>query len=113
LTGRVAGATTARDRRNRMLIVMAVFDTVENKRTEMTRRTLESLFKQVSMVKHRIVVSDNGSCDETQKVYEEIGESCPLTVIQNGTNLGTARAVNRGWSLRNPGEHVIKMDNEK
>lgn len=95
-----------------MLICMAVWDTVENKRTDMTRRTLESLSKQVNMDKHRIIVSDNGSCDETQEVYEKMGDMFPLTVIKNGENLGTARAINRGWCLRNPGEHVVKMDND-
>lgn len=91
---------------------MAVWDTVENKRTEMTRKTLESLAKQVNMVKHRVIVSDNGSCDETQKLYEEMGELMPLTVIKNRENLGTARAINIGWSFRNPGEHAVKMDND-
>lgn len=91
---------------------MAVWDTVENKRTEMTRKTLESLVKQVNMVKHRVIVSDNGSCDETQKLYEEMGELMPLTVIKNRENLGTARAINIGWSFRNPGEHAVKMDND-
>lgn len=95
-----------------MLIVMAVWDTAENKRTEMTRRTLESLSQRVNMVKHRIVVSDNGSCEETQALYESMGEFFPLTVIKNGENIGTARAINRGWSLRRPGEHAVKMDND-
>jgi GT2 family glycosyltransferase len=64
------------------------------------------------MVKHRIVVSDNGSCEETQELYENMGEFFPLTVIKNGENIGTARAINRGWSLRKPGEHAVKMDND-
>lgn len=95
-----------------MLIVMAVWDTVENKRTEMTRRTLQSLDRQVRWGPHRLIISDNGSCDETLELYENLAEMFPFQVIKNGENLGTARAINRGWSYRKPGEHVVKMDND-
>jgi GT2 family glycosyltransferase len=95
-----------------MLLTIAVWDTVENKRTNMTQRTLESISKQVNLDRHRLVISDNGSCQETQDMYIRMGAGLSFTVIKNGENLGTARAINRGWSLRKPGEHVLKMDND-
>ena len=39
-----------------MLIAMAVYDTVENKRTVMTERTLQSLAERVDWNKHRLVI---------------------------------------------------------
>lgn len=95
-----------------MLIAMAVWDTVGNKRTEQTRETLVSLATKVDWTRHRLIISDNGSCDETQKVYNKARDWMPFYLIQNGENLGTARAVNRAWSYRNPGENVVKMDND-
>jgi len=95
-----------------MLLTMAAWDTKENKRTDMTRRTLESLSATVDWNKHRLIVSDNGSCQETRDMYMRMRHGMPFTVIQNDENLGTARAVNRGWSYRKPGEHVLKMDND-
>lgn len=95
------------------LIAMAVYDTAENKRTDFTRRTIDSLIETVDLEKHRFMVSDNGSCKETLDLYGEythwLGEDY---VIYNGENLGTAEAINKIWKLRNPGEHAIKMDND-
>lgn len=91
---------------------MAVWDTFENMRTEMTLRTLQSLAKTVDWRRHRLFVSDNGSCENTQVLYRSCKDLLPFTLIQNGENLGTARAVNRGWSYRQPGEHAVKMDND-
>jgi len=101
------------------LLSMAVYDTAENKRSEYTERTLYSLLETVDFKKHRLFISDNGSCSETFKIYDEfIGAfHCKfdignLQIIQNGKNLGTAEAVNMGWKFRRPGEHCIKMDND-
>lgn len=95
-----------------MLIAMAVWDTVENQRTQQTNLTLRSLAKRVDWSKHRLFVCDNGSCEATQVLYMVAREWLPFYLIKNGENLGTARAINRGWSYRKPGEHVVKMDND-
>jgi GT2 family glycosyltransferase len=95
-----------------MLIGMAVFDTVENDRTWMTRDTLESLRKTVNWEKHRLIISDNGSCEATSDLYNRYGSILPFTVLRNGSNIGTARAINRAWKQREPGEHCVKMDND-
>lgn len=93
-----------------MLIAMAVYDTKENQRTELTRKTLESLERTVDWDRHRLFISDNGSCRDTTKLYKEF--DFPFGVIYNGKNLGTARAINKAWMRREPGEHCVKMDND-
>jgi GT2 family glycosyltransferase len=92
---------------------MAVWDTVENKRTDQTNQTLKSLASRVDWNKHRLIISDNGSCKETWDVYKRYKSLIPnVGIIANGENLGTARAVNRAWSFRIKGEHCLKMDND-
>ena len=93
------------------LIAMAVWDTVENKRTAYTARTLESLRDTVSG-KHRIVIVDNGSCDETKRILHLYSGYHGFSVITLPENIGTARAVNKAWQLREVGEHCVKMDND-
>lgn len=107
------------------LIVIAVHDTEENKRTEYTRRTLESLLKTVDFKKHRLYISDNGSCADTLNLYSVLGNAWAvgglrenLTIQYNGENLGTAKAVNKGLATRlknedgTTAEYCIKMDND-
>lgn len=95
-----------------MLIAMAVYDTKSNKRTWMTERTLRSLMETVRWDRHRLIISDNGSCDDTRWVYEIFEGLMPFEVIYNERNLGTAAAINLAWRKRNPGEHCVKMDND-
>lgn len=90
------------------LISMCCHDTEENGRTELTRRTLESLEKTVDHSKHRLFIIDNGSCNATKDLLS--GLDC--TVITLPENIGTARAINLAWAKRNPGEHCIKCDND-
>ena len=91
---------------------MAVFDTDDNNRTSMTERTLRSLAQQVNWDRHRLIISDNGSCDATQDLYHEAANWLPFKVIKNGENLGTARAINRAWSYKRANEHILKLDND-
>lgn len=100
-------------------ICIAVFDSEDNQRTELTRRTLTGLLETVDFDKHQLFISDNSSCDETQKVYANFSEAWGycypednLTIHRNNENLGTARAVNKGIKLRKPGQYIIKMDND-
>lgn len=102
------------------LIVIAVHDTAENKRTEYTKRTLESLLATVNFEWHRLFISDNDSCAETQAVYtwfvdeylKKYGSTDNYQFVFNGKNIGTALAVNKGIAVRNENEYVIKMDND-
>lgn len=100
---------------------MAVWDTAENKRTDFTRRTIQSLFDTVDFRNHRLIISDNGSCDETWKVYADFNipifsagrvPETKAMVIKNDSNLGTAEAINKAWIYRVHGENAIKMDND-
>lgn len=95
------------------LICMAVYDTVENKRSDYTRQTLLSLYETVDHSKHRIVIIDNNSCVETKKIICGFKKSVPLvTIIKLSENVGTARAINMGIKLREPRENIIKQDND-
>lgn len=101
------------------LISMAVFDTEENQRSELTEKTLYSLFSTVDFDRHRLFIVDNGSCDATLKIYGQFkfdwAGTYPkenLTIILKRENLGTAKAVNKGWVNRKPGENCIKIDND-
>lgn len=97
------------------LIAMAVYDTVENKRTKYTKETLDSLINTVDFDYHRLIIVDNDSCTETKKLLEYY--NCEkfnehIELITNSENVGTAKAINQAWALRQPGETVIKMDND-
>lgn len=97
------------------LISMAVYDTVENGRTLYTEQTLRSLLRTVDWDKHRLIISDNGSCEATHLLYEQFFQEFPygsMTLINNGKNLGTAEAINQAWQYRKSGEHCIKIDND-
>lgn len=95
-----------------MLIGMAVWDTVANGRTKMTEATLRSLARTVDLDRHRLIVSDNGSCQATLDLYDKMRDVLPFILLSNGKNLGTAAAVNLAWRLRKRGEHCVKMDND-
>lgn len=94
------------------LISMAVHDTVDNKRTDYTRQSLLSLVNTVDFTRHRLVIVDNGSCQATHNLYESLRDKLPFTLICNYKNIGTARAVNKGWLLRKEDENAVKMDND-
>lgn len=101
------------------LIALACYDTVENGRTRFTRDTLKSLLKTVDFYKHRIILVDNASCEETQHVLIQFAEECAsrgshgcVSIIHNPTNIGTAKAINMAWKQREKGEHAVKMDND-
>lgn len=105
------------------LIAIAVYDTEENQRSELTRRTLECIVDTVDLFKHRLIVVDNNSCQQTRNIYSWLyqwkydavnatGLMPNVGVIYMKDNVGTARAINQAWKLRRPGEHCIKMDND-
>jgi len=92
---------------------MVTFDTEENGRTAFTRETLKSLFRTVDFSRHRLVVVDNGSIKATLDLLKSYCQYVqPFTIIYNDKNIGTAKAINKAWRLREPGEHAVKMDND-
>ena len=93
-----------------MLIAMAVFSTLENNRLQYTKRTLESLERTVDWDKHRLIIVDNGSCEEMHRVYEEF--TFPSEIIYFEENKGTAVAINTAWKQRAVWEHAVKLDDD-
>lgn len=92
---------------------MVTYDTEENDRHWMTAKTLDSLAATVNFKRHRLVVVDNGSTDQRTGFLLSDGQDLvPFTLIRNPKNIGTARAINRGWQLRHTWEHAVKMDND-
>lgn len=94
------------------LIAVAVYDTEENKRSEYTEKTLLSILKTVDLRVHQLIVVDNNSCEETKQILNEWQSKMKIKVITLPENIGTARAINKAWKLRKPGQHCIKMDND-
>lgn len=94
------------------LIAMAVHDTNENGRANLTRQTLKSLFETVDFNKHRLIIVDNNSCFESRHVIASYQDHFGFQVIRNPENIGTAKAINKAWELKRPGENCIKMDND-
>lgn len=93
-----------------MLIAIPVWDTVENKRTQLTKLVVEQLLKTIS-AHDRVIVSDNGSCEETIEFIENLNDD-RLTLLRNGRNLGIADGANAAWEMARDDEIVCKMDND-
>jgi len=95
------------------LIAMAVHDTEENGRSELTEKTLNCLMKTVDWAKHRLIVVDNGSKHKNGiSQFANLFNSIRWELIILSSNIGTAKAINLAWKQRRPGEHCIKMDND-
>lgn len=104
------------------LIAMAVYDTEENLRSEITGAALDCLTGTVDLKKHRLIIIDNNSCEATKNIlkdrlsdwleYTARGQKSNVQIIALPENIGTARAINQAWKLRQPGEHCLKLDND-
>ena len=97
------------------MIAMAVYDTEENGRTKYTKETIESLIETVDLKKHKLYLVNNNSCEETRKILDSycwVNTLLNIYVIDNLENIGTAKAINQAWALKEPGEVLIKMDND-
>ncbi len=98
---------------------MCAYDTVENGRTTLTNETLESLYRTVDFNRHRIIIVNNASCEDTKQIIDrfvyrvnEFFSEGQAVAIHLPSNVGTAKAINLGWARRKPGEHCIKIDND-
>jgi GT2 family glycosyltransferase len=100
------------------LIAMAVYCTEENQKDKYLLKTLQSLSETVDFTKHRLIVSVNGYTNTTKqmltKIIPSIGTISDIIykTIDNETNIGTAKAINKVWSLRKPNEVLIKIDDD-
>lgn len=101
------------------LIAMAVYSTEENKKDECLEKTIESL-RHECFGKHRLILSVNAYTSRTKVIIQKhsttfassITSNTISRVIYNSGNVGTAKAVNKAWALRKPGEHCVKMDDD-
>ena len=104
------------------LIALCCNDTKENQRSKYTKQTIESLFETVDFTQHRLVIVDNASFHETKELIKELGcildttkfkeNHNPFVLITNTDNIGTAKAINQAWALKEHGEVLIKLDND-
>ena len=105
------------------LICMAVYDTEENGRSEYTKKTIKSLSETVDWNKHKLVIINNNSCEETNEYLKRLliisdmtgnfGVKIPgVAIVSLSENVGTARAINMGLRMRQPEQFCIKIDND-
>lgn len=78
---------------------------------EMTVRAIRSVCNAAIAegIPARVVVVDNGSWDDS--VDRIRAEAPSVTVVENGRNLGFARAVNRGLTVSPGGESIVLLLN--
>lgn len=74
-----------------------------------TARTLESIRKTLDPDRWRLVVIDNGSVDGTLEWLRTLDW---ITLIENPTNMGFAKAANAGIRLADPGDDIVLLNND-
>jgi GT2 family glycosyltransferase len=95
-----------------ILICVAVYDTVENKRSQYTKETFISLNATINPKTTQVVFIDNNSCQETKDLLNSIHDDT-FHVITNDNNEGTAGAINKGiYTFSKPGDFIVKLDND-
>jgi len=68
---------------------------------------------QVDLKRHELFIVNNASTDpRTEPFLAELQKNGQAIIITNESNLGTARAVNRAWAQRKPGQHCVKIDDD-
>jgi len=90
---------------------MAVYSTEENNKDKCLEETLSSLRRTVNFYKHRLMLSVNSQTSKTKNIIDHFSGMVD-EVIYNDGNIGTAKAINKVWALRNSKEHCIKMDDD-
>jgi GT2 family glycosyltransferase len=88
----------------RVTIVMSVFG-----KLELTRACLDSL--RATTEPFRLVVIDNGSTDDTPRLFERFAYPYPLRFERNATNQPVIATLNRAWRLAET-EHVCILHND-
>jgi GT2 family glycosyltransferase len=76
---------------------------------ELTRRCLASLKPHKLPAHVDIIVADNGSHDGTQAYIRKFSR---VTLIENGENLGYAKAVNIGIRCASPEADIVLLNND-
>lgn len=92
-----------------ILISCATFN-----RIELTEKCFASLFETADPLLYKLFIIDNASEDDTPRYLQSLeGHPQVETIVYNQENLGTAKALNRGWKLAyDRGQHAGKLDND-
>lgn len=94
-----------------MLIAMPVWDTLDNGRTVLTQKVIPQLLSTMTE-DDRLVVYDNGSCDETTGFIISNTDR-RMNYILGSRNIGIAAAVNEVWrNYAKATDVVCKIDND-
>jgi len=88
----------------RVTIAMSVFNQLA-----LTRACLESL--RATTEPFRLVVIDNGSTDDTARVFERFEYPYPLRFERNGENRPVIATLNRAWRLAET-DYVCVLHND-
>lgn len=81
-------------------------------RKQILNRCLECLFNQDYVAeKYEIIVIDDGSTDETEKMVKEKNPPCKLVYVRNKQRMGQSKAKNRGI-LQAKGKIIIFLDSD-
>jgi len=95
------------------LIAIAIYDTPENGRGQVTEKCLASISWTVDPARHRVCLVVNAQTEETAAsiaFFCKYFKNCEVIYLPE--NVGTAKAINKAIALRQPGEYVVKMDND-
>ena len=85
-------------------IIIPVFN-----KAEYTFQCLRSLFREVDLTRSEIIVVDNASTDETERMLARIGNN--IRVIRNAENKGFVEACNLGASAAR-GKYLVFLNND-
>jgi len=79
----------------------------------MTQACLTSLFQMTNPALYKLMIIDNGSTDGTVDFLRTLTHPQIEDIVYNGENLGTARALNKGWKIAaERGQYAGKLDND-
>ena len=92
-----------------MLITIVIPAYNEEKRITPTLKSIVSYFSDKKIL-HEIIVSDDGSSDNTVKIVTDLKTSYPqISVFSLNQNFGKGKAVREGM-LRGKGDYILFMD---
>lgn len=94
------------------LIIQCWYCTEENGKFKYAKKCVESLMETVDLSKHRLVIINQNSCAEAKEFLSWLANKQGITVVNLSENIGTARGINIGLRMREPGEMCIKCDDD-
>lgn len=93
---------------------MCVYATEENGKLKYVKECLASLLDTVDLIKHRLIVVNNSAYEPTVVFLNSLAHKKAVNgaVMHQYKNLGTSAGINVAIRLREPGELVIKADDD-